>query len=115
MVAVLSRRIEPGVDALLGFDPQGRLAGILQFEPGTSLPSVVEIVAEVSLPGEQLMWVSNRTGEPTADRWDDELVWEEMVGITQANDLVLLDWFVTWGTTAFSLAEFAPTPAPWAH
>ncbi len=36
---------------------------------GHVAPPVVEAVAEVALPGEQLMWVSNRTGEATADRW----------------------------------------------
>ena len=42
--------------------------------------------------------------EVPADRPDDELVWEEMVGVAQANDLILWDWWVVWGTKAFSLA-----------
>jgi len=43
------------------------------------------------------MLVSNRSGQDCADRWDDELVWEEMVGTARANDIVMLDWWVTGG------------------
>lgn len=112
-VAVLSTRTDPGVDVVLAFDPNGLFVGAIPMEPNCSLPTVVALIAGIALPGEQLMLVSNRTGEYCADRPDDELVWEEMVGVARANDVVLLDWWVTWGTKAFSLAEFAPTPAAW--
>ncbi len=113
LVAALSTRTEPGVDVVLAFDERGALVAGIPMEPNCPLPKVVAIIAGVAFPGERLMLVSNRTGEYCADRPDDELVWEEMVGIARANDIVLLDWFVTWGTKAFSLAEFAPTPAAW--
>ena len=112
-VAVLSTRIEPGVDAVVAFDKKGTFVLWVPLDPNSSLPGVVELIASVALPGERLMLVSNRTGQACADRPDDELVWEEMVGIARANNIVLLDWFVTWETTAFSLAEFAPTSAAW--
>jgi hypothetical protein len=114
LVAALSTRTEPGVDVVLAFTRRGRLVAGIPMEPGSSLPAVVEAIAGIAKPGEQLMLVSNRTGQYCADRPDDELVWEEMVGIAKANGIVLLDWFVTYGTKAFSLAEFAPTPAAWA-
>ena len=113
LVAALSTRTDPGVDVLLAFDDQGHLTMAIPLEPGTSLPAVVGLIAGIALPGEQLMLVSNRSGQDCADQWDDELVWEEMVGTARANDIVMLDWWVTVGTKAFSLAEFAPTPAAW--
>ena len=88
------------------------VAGI-PMEPDSPLPEVVALIASIALPGERLMLVSNRTGQYCADRPTDELEWEEMVGVARANGIVLLDWFVTYGTKAFSLAEFAPTPAGW--
>lgn len=112
-VALLSTRLDPGVDAVLAFDKRGRFVLWIPLDPDSSLPAVVELIASIAERGERLMLVSNRTGQPCADRPDDELVWEEMCGIARANHIVLLDWFVTWNTTAFSLAEFAPTPAAW--
>ena len=114
LVAALSVRTDPGVDVVLAFDRRGVLVAGLPMEPNCSLPMVVALIAGVAAPGERLMLVSNRTGQQCADRPDDELVWEEMVGVARAHDIVLLDWWVTWGTKAFSLAEFAPTPAAWA-
>ena len=113
LVAALSTRTDPGVDVVLAFDERGVLVAGIPMEPGSSLPMVVALIAGIAAPGERLMLVSNRTGQYCADRPDDELVWEEMVGIARANDIVLLDWWVTWGSKAFSLAEFAPTPAAW--
>jgi hypothetical protein len=57
--------------------------------------------------------LTDRTGETMADRPDDELAWEELVGQATAAGLELLDWWVIFGTQAFSVAEFAPTPAGW--
>jgi hypothetical protein len=57
--------------------------------------------------------VSNRTGEVPADRPDDELVWEEMVGATSTRRVLLLDWWILWGQKAFSAAEFAPSGPGW--
>ncbi len=113
LVAALSARTDPGVDVVLAFDRTGVLVAGLPMELNCSLPRVVALIAGVAAPGERLMLVSNRTGQFCADRPDDELLWEEMVGVAQAHDIVLLDWWVTWGTKAFSLAEFAPTPAAW--
>ena len=115
LVAVLSRKLDPGVDLVMAFDRAGELGVAVPLDPGTTLTEVVELMTAIALPGEQLLLVSNRTGEDPADRPSDEFDWEEMSGIARANDVVLLDWFVTCGTTAFSLAEFAPTPAAWAR
>jgi hypothetical protein len=113
LVAALSARTDSGVDVVLAFDEGGVLVAGIPMEPNCPLPQVVALIAAVAAPGERLMLVSNRTGQYCADRPDDELVWEEMAGIARANNIVLLDWWVTWGTKAFSLAEFAPTPAAW--
>lgn len=39
--------------------------------------------------------------------------WEELVGLARSLRLQLLDWWVTVDQQAFSIAEFAPTPAGW--
>jgi len=105
--------VDPGVDVVVAFDRKGVFVLWVPLDRNSVLAEVVELIASVASPGERLMLISNRTGQGCADRPDDELVWEEMVGMARANDIVLLDWFVTWGTKAFSLAEFAPTPAAW--
>lgn len=113
IVAFLGRRTPPGTDSLVLADRRGRVVTMFTIEPGTPLTAMVGLVASHLAHGERMLLVSNRTGEQPADRPDDELVWEELQGIARANDVVLLDWFITVDTFAFSLAEFAPSPAQW--
>ena len=60
-----------------------------------------------------LFVITDRSGEVFADRPDDELVWMELVDLAAAAGFTLLDWFVVFGTMAFSVAEYAPRPAQW--
>jgi hypothetical protein len=113
IVAAIARRSSPGIDWVLGLRRDRTFQVAFPVDADPRLPELVALVAGVALPGEALLVVSDRSGEAIADRPDDELTWEEMVGAATAVDVVLLDWFVVWGTRAFSIAEFAPTPAGW--
>lgn len=113
VVGFLGRRTPPGTDSVVLADRRGRIATMFTMAPGTPVTAMVGLLAAHLQARERLLLVSNRTGEEPADRPDDELVWEELQGIARANDVVLLDWFITVDTLAFSLAEFAPSPAQW--
>ncbi len=115
LCAVVARRLEPGIDVVLGFDPAGWLELVVPLAPDEPLAACVDLLAQSVDREWSLIVVSNRTGEFPADRPGDELVYEEMRGAVLAHDVVLLDWFVVWGTKAFSLAEFAPSGHGWHH
>jgi hypothetical protein len=111
VVAMLVDRLESGSTMVLIFDAARWYLDGFVAAPSLLLTEVVDAVAQHLQPGDGVMLVSNRTGEEPADRPDDELVWEELVGTAAARGVGLLDWWVLWGTTAFSIAEHAPTPA----
>ena len=113
VIAALGRILRPGTSGVAAFDQDGEFTLVVEVEHDESVTTTVELLASIALPGEHVLVVSNRTHQVPADRPDDELVWEEMVGIARANEIVLWDWWVVWGTKAFSLAEFAPSPAGW--
>lgn len=113
VVSLLARTSPPGVDVVVGLDRRRRIQLVLPMEPDSPLPEVLDLLAQHCRRGEALLVVSNRTGQDPADRPDDELVWEEMLGTAASYGVVLLDWWVAWGTKAFSVAEFAPSPARW--
>jgi hypothetical protein len=113
IVAVSANRQPPGAHLIVGVDRDHRLRLLLFMEPETPLGTTMSMLAEMCLPGEALMVVTNRTGEVPADRPDDELLWEEMLGATTSRRVVLLDWWILWGTKAFSAAEFAPSGPGW--
>jgi hypothetical protein len=114
-VALLARRSEPGMAIAICLDEKRRL---LDFRPvaggGDHLADVLAFVQVLGHEETQaVLLLSDRSEEVMADRPDDELVWEELVGQATAAGLVLLDWWVLFGTQAFSIAEHAPTPAAW--
>jgi hypothetical protein len=111
LVAGLRDRVEPGIDVVLVFDDARHLVHAFPMEPGSSLPEAVAAAARGVAVGDALMIVSNRSGQVPADRPDDELAWEELAGTAAAHGVVLVDWWVIWGTKAFSLAEHAPSGA----
>ena len=113
IIASLGRILDPGDSAVVAFDEENELTLVVEVDPDESVAECVGLLAGVALPGEHILVVSNRSGQVPADRPDDELVWEEMVDVARANDVILWDWWVVWGTKAFSLAEFALTPAAW--
>ena len=113
VIASLGRILEPGDSAVVAFDEEHELTLVIEVERDESISECVELLSSIALPGEHILIVSNRSGQVPADRPDDELTWEEMVGVARANDVILWDWWVVWGTKAFSLAEFAPSPANW--
>lgn len=114
LLAALAQRTEAGDTLALGFDEERFLTVGLPLDlSGASLPEFVKLFCGLWAPGEALLLVSNRTGEVPANRPDDTQTWMEMTAQCSAEDVVLLDWFVIWERSAFSLAETAPTPAGW--
>jgi hypothetical protein len=96
-------------------DDDRRLVDFFVVEDGAEqLIYVIERIVEADWPEvTALFLVTDRTGEVPADRPDDELVWMELASLASFYGVTLLDWFVVWGTNAFSVAEFAPVPAQW--
>jgi hypothetical protein len=113
LVAAVARRTPPGTDVFAGLDRRRRLELIVPMEPGSWLPEVTDLLTAHFRPGEALLIVSNRRGEVPVDRPEDELVYEEIAGAARSNQVVLLDWWITWGTKAYSVAEFAPSGSGW--
>ncbi|MGI8517115.1 MAG: hypothetical protein ACR2ME_02050 [Acidimicrobiia bacterium] len=72
-----------------------------------------ELLCRILKPGEALLFVSNRTGEVPADRPTDETEWEALAAVCAREDVILLDWWVSSGRYAFSVAEFSSTPSGW--
>ena len=60
-----------------------------------------------------MVLATDRTGEVPADRSDDEFHWTGMHEAASHCGIDLLDWFVVWGSKAFSVAEHATIPAGW--
>jgi hypothetical protein len=115
LLRAIRRLDRPGSLTLVLVDDDRRLVDFLVVEDGAEqLVYVVERILEADWPEvTALFLVTDRTGEVPADRPDDELVWMELASLASFYDVALLDWFVVWGTTAFSVAEFAPVPAQW--
>jgi hypothetical protein len=114
-VAEMARRSSPGTAVAVALDRQRRLVDFRPIEDGADhLPDVLRfIVLCGDRRTEQVLLLTDRTGETLADHPDDELLWEELVGLARSLGVHLLDWWVMFGTKAFSVAEFAPTPAGW--
>jgi hypothetical protein len=112
-VGAAARKQPAGAHLFIGIDRARQVGLLLPMEPATPMAVTAGMLAELFLPGEALLIVTNRSGEVPADRPDDELVWEEMVGATRSRKVVLLDWWILWGQKAFSAAEFAPSGPGW--
>lgn len=113
LAAASARRHPRGAHLFVGLDRARQVRLFLPMEPSTPLAQTVAMLGELFLPGEALLIVSNRTGEVPADRPDDELVWEEMLGAARSRRVVLLDWWILWGQKLFSAAEFSPSGPGW--
>jgi hypothetical protein len=115
MAAAVSQRERPGSATLVFLDRNRELVDILVVEDGGDhLVEVLELVFTIDDRGAAgLFIITDRSGEVPADRPDDELVWMELVDLAATAGITLLDWFVVFGTKAFSVAEFAPLPAQW--
>jgi len=115
LLKAIRRLDRPGSLTLVLVDDDRRLVDFFVVEDGAEqLVYVVERIVEADWPEvTALFLVTDRTGEVPADRPDDELVWMELASLASFYGVTLLDWFVVWGTTAFSVAEFAPVPAQW--
>ncbi len=114
-VAEMAVRSEPGMAVAICLDHRRRL---LDFRPVVDgADHLSDVLAFVDLLGDRrtasVLLLSDRTGDLIADRPDDELVWEELVGQADARGLTLIDWWILYGSHAFSIAEHAPTPARW--
>jgi len=114
-LAAIARRSEAGMATAVALDRRRRLLDFRAVGDGADhLPDVVAFMAFCGRRGTRfLVLVTDRTGEIPADRPGDELQWEELVGLARSLGLDLLDWWVTVDQQAFSVAEFAPTPAGW--
>ena len=111
----VSNQRRPGSVAMVFTDDDRRLLDLFYIEGGADhLPELVEFCCspdEAEVTG--LFLVTDRTGEVPADRPDDELTWMELVASAREGGVTLFDWFVVWGTTAFSVAEHAPIGPQW--
>lgn len=112
-VAGFSRLAIPGSALLVLVDEDRLLLDIVTVVDGAEHPHDLVRFAWLYSDARSIFLAVNRTGQAPADRPDDELTWLELRGQATAADLVLLDWFVVWGTKAFSIAEHAPAPAAW--
>jgi hypothetical protein len=114
-VAAMARRSSPGMAVAIALDRHRRLVDFRPVDDGAEhLPDVLRfLVVCGDRRTESVLLLTDRTGEPLADHPDDELLWEELVGLADALGVRLVDWWVMFGTKAFSVAEFAPTPAAW--
>jgi hypothetical protein len=113
LLAVIAARSQPRTNWVLAMTRERNVELILPLAFDEGMPSTIGLLAAAALPGEAILVVSDRSGEVPADRPDDELIWEEMRGAAAAHDVVLIDWYVVWNTTAFSIAEFAPSGPGW--
>jgi hypothetical protein len=111
----VSRADRRGSATVVLLDEDRRLVDLLMVDDGgDELLAVVRAVCEALIPDvTDMLLVTDRSGETPCDRPDDELVWMELVELTDSWDITLLDWFVVSGRYSFSVAEFAPTPAQW--
>ena len=114
-VAAMARRSHPGMATAVCLDEKRRLLDFRAVADGADHLSDVLRFVELIGPRRTraVVLITDRSGEPLADRPDDELLWEELVGQASAAGIELLDWWVTFRTQAFSVAEHAPTPAGW--
>jgi hypothetical protein len=115
VAASVSRLRRPGSATVVSLDDDRRVIDLLVVEDGAGHESeMIELMVLSEESGlSSLFLVTDRTGEVPADRPDDELTWMELVELAASDGLVLRDWFIVWGTKAFSVAEFAPLPAQW--
>ena len=115
MAAAVSQQEQPGSATLVFLNRDRGLVDIRVVEDGGDLlVEVLELVFTIDDSGaSSLFIITDRSGEVSADRPDDELVWMELVDLAATVGITLLDWFVVFGTTTFSVAEFAPRPAQW--
>ena len=115
MAAAVSQRKLPGSATLVFLNRNRGLVDIRVIEDGgDQLVEVLELVFTIDDSGaSSLFIITDRSGEVSADRPDDELVWMELVDLAGTVGITLLDWFVVFDTKAFSVAEFAPLPAQW--
>ena len=116
VVRAVSRLRVPGSVTLVHLDAEHRVFDVACVDGGETelLAPLVEISCRCM--GERLaamFLVTDRTGETMADRPDDELSWMELVDLAASYDVTMLDWFVVYDTTAFSVAEHAPIGAQW--
>ena len=115
MVGAIARRTNHGDVAAIYLNHDGEVVELFVFTDGAEhLDQLVDITCSPDEPEvAQLVLVTDRTGEVLADRPDDELLWMELHANAAEGATQLMDWFVTSGRYAFSVAEFAPIPAGW--
>ncbi len=115
MVGAIARRTNHGDVAAIYLNREGEIVELFVFADGAEhLDQLVDITCSPDEPEvAQLVLVTDRTGEVPADRPDDELLWMELHANAAEGATQLMDWFVTSGRYAFSVAEFAPIPAGW--
>jgi hypothetical protein len=115
VAAAVSQQKLPGSVTLVLLNRNRGVVDIRVVEDGgDQLVEVLELVFTIDDSGaSSLFIVTDRSGEVSADRPDDELVWMELVDLAATAGITLLDWFVVFGTMTFSVAQFAPLPAQW--
>jgi hypothetical protein len=130
LVTMAAHRVVPGSAGFVLLDRDRRFRELLVLPdpertgPGTgrlgperaseNLPRLLDIICTPEGDPPTLLLLTDRSGETPLDRPGDELLWQELHAAAATRGTTLLDWFVLadqrW---AFSVAEFAPTPAGW--
>ena len=115
VAAAVGRLGRPGSATLVFLDDDARVVDVLVIsDGGDQLAHVLDLALQMQEPElEELFVITDRTGEVPADRPDDELVWMELSDLASSYGVCLLDWYVVFDMQAFSVAEFAPSPARW--
>ena len=117
MVGAIARRSRYGDVAAVYLNEDGEIVELFLFSGGADhLPELVYFTCCADEPEVvRVFLITDRTGEVSADRPDDELLWMELHANAAEGATQLMDWFVTSGRYAFSVAEFAPIPSGWSE
>lgn len=103
-----------GTTAVLAFDERGMWDERATVPPPhVSLAEAIDAFSQLTDAGWSIIVVSNRSDQSAPDRPDDEFVYEEMRGVAQTRDILLLDWYIVAGQESWSVAEFTPSGAGW--
>ena len=116
MLKVGLRYSTPGSVMVVYLRPDRRVHDLLLIQGGGEelLDDLIYVTCSPDEPEAASLFIAtDRTGEVPADRPDDELRWMELHANAAEGETELLDWFIVWGTAAFSVAEFAPIPPGW--
>jgi len=115
LLKAAAARMGEGSALVALLDRHRRLIELIPVEAtDEELPELARILAVAPDPVRAVVVATPRVQRVPADKPDDESRWEEMQAAFADSPVTLLDWFVLCGGRwAWSVAEFASTPAQW--